>query len=63
MTLIDPDDDAALLDAEVVHRACIIKIEQDDWQGGPGAIVRATFLPTKAQAAMLAVFLDQFAKS
>ena len=65
VTLTDPDDDDALLDAEVSYgTTCVITIEQTDIEADePGAIVRTRFLPTKAQAAMLAVLLAQFAKS
>ena len=65
VTLIDPDDDDALLEAEIFYgTTCVITIEQTDIEAGyPGAVVRTRFLPTKAQAAMLAVLLDQFAKS
>ena len=62
LRLEDPDDSSSL-EAEIRHGMMILKMEQDDPQGGIGAVVRTHFLPTKTQAASLAATLSQWAKT
>ena len=58
---IEDESDGSAIEAEIRHGAMILCAEQDDPEGGVGAIVRVHFMPTKRQAEELAALLVQWA--